>query len=189
MFLLRRPTDAAVRAFLQAQARLEFTYSECGATAAIPPLGYVVDHTRMQLGSGDETFRRAQACLRRWRQFDLGWLRAFPDDTPIHKDAVVAVVARTLGVWSINAARIVYVIDEPRRFGFAYGTLPGHVERGEERFLVERADDDGVWYDILAFSQPRHLLTKLGYPLVRRLQKQFGRDSVAAMLRAVGPAR
>lgn len=177
MFLLRRPTDAAVRAFLQAQARLDFTYSECGATAAIPPLGYAVDRTRVQLGSGDETFRRAQVGLRRWRQFDLGWLRAFPEDTPIRKDEIVAVVARTLGVWSINAARIVYVIDEPRRFGFAYGTLPGHVERG---------DDGSVWYDILAFSQPRHLLTKLGYPLVRRLQKQFGRDSAAAMLRVVG---
>lgn len=189
MFLLCRPTDAAIGAFLQAQARLDFTYSECGATATTPPAGYVVDHTRVQLGSGDETFRSAQAGLRHWRHFDLGWLRAIPEDTPIRKNAVVAVVACTLGVWSINAARIVYVIDEPRRFGFAYGTLPGHVERGEERFLVERADDDSVWYDILAFSQPRHLLTKLGYPLVRRLQKQFGRDSAAAMLRAVGPAR
>ena len=189
MFLLRRPTDAAVRAFLQAQARLDFTYSECGATATTPPDGYVVDHTRVQLGSGDETFRRAQAGLRAWRQFDLGWLRAFPKDTSIRKDEIVAVVARTLGVWSINAARIVYVIDEPRRFGFAYGTLPGHVERGEERFLIEHADDDSVWYDILAFSQPRHLLTKLGYPLVRRLQKQFGRDSAAAMSRTVGSAR
>lgn len=189
MFLLCRPTDAVVRAFLQSQARLDFTYAERGATATTPPAGYVVDHTRVQLGSGDEIFRRAQAGLRRWRQFDLGWLRAFPEDTPIRDGEVVAVVARTLGTWSINAARIVYVIDEPRRFGFAYGTLPGHVERGEERFLVEHATDDSVWYDILAFSQPRHLLTKLGYPLVRRLQKQFGRDSAAAMLRAVGPAR
>jgi len=189
VFSIRRPTDAAVRVFLQAQSRLDFTYAECGATATTPPAGYVVDRTRVQLGSGDEIFRRAQAGLRRWRQFDLGWLRAFPEDTPIRKDEIVAVVARTLGAWSINAARIVYAIDEPRRFGFAYGTLPGHVERGEERFLVEHAADDSVWYDILAFSQPRHLLTKLGYPLVRRLQKQFGRDSAAAMLRAVGTAR
>ena len=38
------------------------------------------------------------------------------------------------------------------RFGFAYGTLPGHGGSGEERFLIERDRDDGVWYDILAFS-------------------------------------
>ena len=100
----------------------------------------------------------------------------------------MAVVAKILGIWSLNAARLVFVVDEPRRFGFAYGTQPGHVERGEERFLVEIADDDSVWYDILAFSQPKHVLTKIGYPLVRRLQKRFGRESAAAMRRAVSEA-
>ena len=98
---------------------------------------------------------------------------------------VVGIAARVWGVWSLNAARIVYVIDESQRFGFAYGTLPGHVEMGEERFLIERTEDDSVWYDILAFSRPRHLLTKLGYPMIRRLQKRFGRESAAAMQRIV----
>lgn len=74
----------------------------------------------------------------------------------------------------------------PRRFGFAYGTLPGHVESGEERFVVEwREDDDSVWYDILAFSRPRHLAARAGYPLARGLQARFRRDSAAAMVRAV----
>jgi uncharacterized protein (UPF0548 family) len=63
--------------------------------------------------------------------------------------------------------------------------LPGHVERGEERFLVEQTDDNSVWYDIVAFSRPRHLLTKIGYLLVRRLQRRFGRQSAVAMVRAV----
>lgn len=185
MFLLRHPTDAVIHAFLQAQARLDFTYLESGATATTPPANYVVDHTRVRLGTGDRIFRRAKIGLEGWKQFDLGWLHAFPATTPIRAGEVVAVVARTFGVWSFNAARIVYVVDEARKFGFAYGTLPGHVERGEERFLVEIAEDDSVWYDILAFSQPKHLLTKLGYPFVRRLQKRFGRESAAAMARAV----
>ena len=42
-------------------------------------------------------------------------------------------------------ARVVYVIDEPLRKGFAYGTLPGHPETGEEAFIVEYRDDDSVW--------------------------------------------
>ena len=71
------------------------------------------------------------------------------------------------------------------KFGFAYGTLPGHVECGEERFTVEwHRDDDSVWYDILAFSKPGHILTRLGYPLARRLQKRFAVDSMQAMVRA-----
>ncbi len=74
-----------------------------------------------------------------------------------------------------------------QRYGFAYGTLPDHAETGEERFLVEwdRASGE-VWYDILAFSRPHLLLTRLGYPYVRRVQKRFGRESAAAMLKAVG---
>jgi uncharacterized protein (UPF0548 family) len=84
----------------------------------------------------------------------------------------------------------VYTIDETGpvcRFGFAYGTLPDHAESGEERFLVEwdRATD-AVHYDILAFSRPRHPLARIGYPLTRRTQKRFARDSAAAMRRAVG---
>lgn len=185
MFYLRRPTAAAIQAFLRQQARHDFTYQAIGATATTPPSGFVVDHTRVRLGMGEEVFLRAKLGLQGWKQFDLGWVTAFPDDTPLCPDKVLAVVARTLGVWSMNAARIVYVVDEPRRFGFAYGTLPGHVERGEERFLIERSEDGTVWYDILAFSQPRHLLTKLGYPFVRRLQKRFGRESAAAMVRCV----
>jgi len=53
---------------------------------------------------------------------------------------------------------------------------------GEERFQVEWSrNDDTVWYDILAFSRPNHFLTRLGYPMVRRIKKQFARDSVVAM--------
>ena len=103
----------------------------------------------------------------------------------------MAVLASRCGVWWLNACRIVYVIDEAapfRRFGFAYGTLPDHAERGEERFTVEWRDDDSVWYDLLAFSQPRHWLARLGYPLTRHYQKCFGLDSLAAMSKAVRTA-
>jgi uncharacterized protein (UPF0548 family) len=185
VFLICKPTDPVIQAFLEAQARLDFTYAETGATVASPPRSYVVDRTRICLGAGEQVFRRAKSALEGWKQFDLGWLKAFPGNTPICSGEVVAVVARTFRLWSLNAARIVYVVDEARRFGFAYGTLPGHVEQGEERFLVERTEDDAVWYDIVAMSRPRHLFTKIGYPLVRRLQKRFGRESAAAMVRAV----
>jgi len=188
VFLLRQPTAPVIKKFLRSQARLDFTYSEVGATATNPPEQFVVGHTRIRLGSGEELFRSAKRAVQGWRQFDLGWLHAYPADTPIRSGEVVAVIARTCGVWSLNAACIVYVLDEPQRFGFAYGTLPGHVERGEERFFVERLEDDSVWYDIKAFSQPRHILTRIGYPLVRRLQKRFGRESATAMQRAANEA-
>jgi uncharacterized protein (UPF0548 family) len=187
---LRRPSADTVREFLAAQAKLGFTYTAVGATASLPPTGYVVDHTRIKLGEGEEVFAKAKAALGRWDQFRLGWVEAWPPETPIRTGEVVAVVARRVGFWWLNACRIVYVVDELGpvcRYGFAYGTLPDHAGSGEERFLVEwdRASGE-VWYDLLAFSRPQWFLSRLGYRYMRRLQKRFGRESAAAMVRAVG---
>ena len=190
MVSLRRPSTETIRGFLTVQSKLGFTYTAVGATASLPPADYVVDHTRIKLGQGEEVFMKAKAALGRWQQFRLGWVEVWSPETPIQTGEVVAVIARNLGLWWLNACRIVYVVDEEepiQRYGFAYGTLPDHAETGEERFLVERDRASGeVWYDILAFSRPHLLLTRLGYPFVRRVQKRFGRESAAAMLKAVG---
>lgn len=184
-----KPSAEASHQFLERQSKLTFTYSAIGATANTPPAGYVVDHTRIKLGDGKEIFEAAKAAIQRWEHFRLGWVEASPTETLIQKGEVVAVMGHVLGLWWLNACRIVYVVDDVvpiTRFGFAYGTLPGHAESGEERFLIEwDRSDDSVWYDILAFSRPNYFVTKLGYPLVRRFQKRFARDSAAAMVRAV----
>ena len=186
----RKPFAETIRQFRQAQATLDFTYSAVGATAKVPPDGYVIDRTRIKLGSGEDIFEAAKSALRRWEHFHLGWVEASPTETPIKAGEIVAVMGRVFGLWWLNACRIVYVVDEVGptvRFGFAYGTLPGHAESGEERFLIEwDRSDGGVWYDILAFSRPNYFVTKLAYPLVRCFQKRFARDSAAAMVKAVG---
>jgi uncharacterized protein (UPF0548 family) len=189
MLSLRKPSAESTRRFLTAQAKLDFSYSAVGATASQLPPGFVVDRTRIKLGEGEPVFQAARAALQRWRQFDLGWMEAWSPETPIRTGEVVAIVARAMGLWWINACKIVYVVDESgpiSRFGLANGTLPDHAGSGEERFLIEwdRADNS-VWYDILAFSRPNQLLSRLGYPMVRRTQKRFGRESAAAMLKAV----
>jgi len=185
MFMVREPNDEDVARFIESQRDLPFTYTEVGATNAKSPAGYIVDHNRIQLGSGEDTYARAVAALKQWRQFDLGWVVIVPSGVPIEVGATVAVKARAFGTWSLNAARVVYTINEARRFGFAYGTLPDHVERGEERFLVEWLADDSVWYDIHAFSRPQHPLVKLSTPLARMLQKRFARDSLNRMRSAL----
>lgn len=188
MLSLWKPEFIAIRQFLKQQAEFDFTYTGVGATATQPPKGYVVDHTRAKLGEGEAVFATAKSFLQRWQQFRLGWLEAWPSDTAIQQGEVVAVVARSVGLWWLNACRIVYVIDDNQplqRFGFAYGTLPDHVGSGEERFLIEMDEAGDVWYDILAFSRPRHILTRLGYPFVRVVQRRFGRESAAAMLEFV----
>jgi uncharacterized protein (UPF0548 family) len=205
MFFLRKPAPGRVDRFISTQRELSFTYAEVGATRGPLPQGYIIDHNQVRLGEGRDIFERAVAALRRWRQFDLGWVSAVPITTPIEVGATVAIRAQTLGVWSLSASRIVYLIDDEaindeagaavdrsataagtmKRWGFAYGTLPDHVESGEERFMIKWLTDDSVWYELLAFSRPNQLLVRLGYPYARSLQKRFARDSKQSMLRAV----
>jgi uncharacterized protein (UPF0548 family) len=188
MFLLRKPTEEVVREFISAQHALPFSYPEVGATQTGAVAGFTVDHNRIKLGHGEDTYQRALNALRSWKHFDLGWVTIVPRNTPVEIGRTVAVQAKTFGFWSLNACRIVYVIDERQnqneRFGFAYGTLPDHVECGEERFTIEWQTDDSVWYDIFAFSRPQHPLVRLGFPLGRMLQKRFVKDSLAAMVMA-----
>jgi uncharacterized protein (UPF0548 family) len=109
----------------------------------------------------------------------------------VREDEAVCVLARHLGFYSLNPARIVRVLDEPgrypgyRRYGYVYGTLPAHSERGEERFSVELLPDGSVWYDLYSFARGGDALVRLGYPVRRALQRRFARDSGRAMLRAV----
>ena len=185
MFLLRKPSELQIRAFIAAQQRSSYSYSPVGVTRDAAAPGYTIDHNRMQLGSGARCFDAAVEAIREWKMFDLGWLHLFSNATPIAAGATVAVVVNHLGFWSMNACRIVYVIEDAGKFGFAYGTLAEHAERGEERFVVERNNEnDSVWYDILAFSKPGPM-ARLGYPFSRRLQKRFAHDSKQAMKRAV----
>lgn len=193
---LRKPADDLVRAFLAAEEGEPLAYEGPGATRAggAPPRGYDADRNRVRLGEGEAAFGRAVEALRRWTQFRLGWVEVRPEGAPVREGTTVAVLIRAAGLWWLNASRVVYVEDEPdgpvRRFAFAYGTLASHVERGEERFSVEwRAGGDGsVFYEILAFSRPRHPLARLGYPLARRLQRRFVRDSMRVMVEAAAQA-
>jgi len=189
MFLVKRPANEAVRSFLAGQQSQPFSYPEIGASRLVVPEGYSADHNRLKLGEGRETFAKAVEALKHWKMFEMDWIEIVPRDAPIMKGSCVAITVRHFGFWSLNISRIVYVIEEhgaPERFGFAYGTLPGHVEQGEERFSVEyHPADNSVWYDLSAFSRPRHILARLGYPISRHLQKRFARDSLKAMESAV----
>ncbi len=147
--------------------------------------GYNVDVHREKLGSGRHLFLRATSALKQWRQFSMDWVVLCWPYLRIVEGEVCAVLAMHMGFWSMNAARIVYTIEEDQRFGFAYGTLPGHTHKGEERFLIEQRPDSTVWYEVAAFSKPNHWMAKLGSPLARGLQRKFGPASAEALITAM----
>lgn len=191
MFLISEPNEKSIAQFIQEQRGEPVSYSETGfSRSGSAPNDYNVDHNRLQIGTGQENFGQAVKAVQNWKMFDLDWMKLYPNTTPIEIGETVAIIIKHFGFYSLNAARIVYVFEETNaaieKYGFAYGTLTEHGERGEERFSVEfHKKDESVWYDLFAFSQPKHLLAKLGYPFSRLLQKQFAEESKQAMKRAI----
>ena len=189
MIAVRRPTDDVIHAFVADQERSALSYGTPGLSAMPPPQGFSADAHRVAIGRGPHAFEVACDALRSWRPLKLGWVELYPPNPTMREGTVVALLARHFGLWSLNACRIVEIIaeqSEVRRFGFAYGTLEGHVERGEERFVVELDPaTDTVWYHIRAVSQPRALLARLAFPVARALQAKFRAGSGRAMGAAV----
>lgn len=199
MFFVSKPSEAAIRAILAERAEAPLSYEIAGCTRCEPASfsGWNLDRHRVLLGHGEEIFHRARKAIENWAMFPREIAEACYPDAPIRNGQVVGVLywAAPVRLWLLCPARIVYVIDGAKpavdvgcleRFGFAYGTLPGHPERGEERFLVEwNKADDTVWYDLLAISRPAHWLVRLGYPYARFEQARFRHLSAAAMQAAV----
>ncbi|MCY2960383.1 MAG: DUF1990 domain-containing protein [Planctomycetota bacterium] len=186
LFRIAKPGSGEIARFVASQAPLAFSYEPVGMTRAEDaPAGWTEDTYRTVLGPGREVFDRAKTLIRSWTMFAMPWIELHAPDAPIAVGSTVGILARSAGLWCMNAARIVYVIDEKDRFGFAYGTLPGHVESGEELFLVEHTPEDLVAYSIRALSRPRAPLARIAYPWVRREQRRFGAESLVAMRRAI----
>jgi uncharacterized protein (UPF0548 family) len=189
MFFLRRPPDDRILRILDEQSRQPFSYPEIGATRVRAPEGYPLNHHRARVGTGEAQFRRAVAAIRAWSMYDMPWTVIYPSSPPIRPGTTVGVLVWHFGFWSLNPCRILYRLEEGgavERFGFAFGTLPEHSERGEERFTVEwHRADDSVWYEIYTFAEGRHPLVRAAHPLLILMQRFFGRASIRAMTRAV----
>lgn len=142
---------------------------------------YNYDETMIFLGEGPEVFTAARKVIREWKMFPSSWTKVYPDHAPIRTGQRVAVLFKLMGLWWWNSSEIQYTIEEADRFGFAYGTLPGHVESGEELFLVEIDDSEKVWYKIKAFSRPAYWVVNLVYPYARSQQRRFVKESMAQM--------
>lgn len=149
----------------------DLTYAEVGATRGeTMPSGYPVLRRSARLGDGRARFEQAACALLGWDLQRRAGLRVRTSD-PRARLGTVALLRLGVGVVSLEApVRVVYAVDEPRRRGFAYGTLAGHPEQGEEAFLIELDDHDAVTLTIAAFSRPATLLARVSGPAGRAIQ-------------------
>lgn len=171
MFVLGRPSEAKLARTLQRVRGAPLTYAEHGSTATVLPPGYHHVRAVRVLGTGDSVYAAACDGLRTWQLHRGQGFLVAPVHPPLAVGTEVVSAIRLAGpVHVLAACRIVWTVDEPDRFGFAYGTLPVHPARGEESFVVERSPSGEVRAEIVAFSRPRHPLVRLGGPVARRQQ-------------------
>jgi uncharacterized protein (UPF0548 family) len=157
------------------------TYAEVGASVGPLPPGYHhVVHSRT-IGRGRVDFERAARSLMHWG-LQRGAGLAVTSSSDRIEPGTVAVVRLGPGPLAVRApVRVVLVVDEPGRAGFAYGTLPGHPESGEELFVVDIAPDDSVTLSIRGFSRTRRWWAWPAGPVIRMVQRGITRRYVRAL--------
>ncbi|MEU2348140.1 DUF1990 domain-containing protein [Modestobacter sp. NPDC049651] len=178
MGLLRRRTLADL-------TDAPFSYADVGGTRAGElPAGY--DHVvrTAVVGHGREQFERAAAAVFRWAAQRGAGLRVRADGPASTPGTVVLMTAGLPRLGLDIPCRVVWVADEPDRRGFAYGTLPGHPETGEESFVVSLEPGGDVVYTVQAFANLATPLSRLGGPLSKQVQSFALSRYVAAIRRA-----
>ncbi|CAJ1581839.1 DUF1990 domain-containing protein [[Mycobacterium] wendilense] len=158
-------------------ARRRLSYPEIGATAGPLPDGYHHIRRERAIGLGEQAFRRAAAQLMAWEIQRRAGIRI---DTSTPTAVPGSLVSIRLGPLRA-ACKVIYVTDEPHRQGFAYGTLDGHPESGEEYFGVRLDPDGTVYAEIVAFSRPARWWSKAGAWVATRVQKRITDRYLAAL--------
>ncbi|MGV9339021.1 DUF1990 domain-containing protein [Streptomyces sp. NPDC003688] len=152
-----------------------YTYEPVGATRddlAVCPPGFHHLYVRTRIGEGTALFHRAAQALLTWEMHrEMG---VAMDTTA---DRAAPGVDVTVGLAGLIKApcRVVWTADEPRRAGWAYGTLPGHPECGEEAFVVSRTGDGTVWLTVAAYSRPAKWYAHAAGPAARAFQHAYAR--------------
>jgi len=159
----------------------EFTYAEVGGTRN--PNGHPKDSVtiveRAELGD-ESVFERAAAFVLGFGMQRSAGFEVVSADATAREGADVTLRARFGPLRIVAPTRVVYVIDEPDRRGFAYGTLPGHPESGEEAFVVERRGGS-TFVEVRAFSRHGRWFTRLGAPFARHIQRRTTREYVESV--------
>ncbi|MEU6285266.1 MULTISPECIES: DUF1990 domain-containing protein [unclassified Streptomyces] len=152
-----------------------FSYEPVGATRddlTVCPPGFHPMLVRTRIGEGQEVFDRAAEAVLTW---EMHRAMGVGIDASAERAASGVNVTVTLAGLIKAPCRIIWTIEHPRRSGWAYGTLEGHPEAGEEAFIVDRTGDGTVWLTVAAFSRGAKWYARAGGPATRGLQHAYAR--------------
>ncbi|GAA2724134.1 DUF1990 family protein [Cellulomonas aerilata] len=182
---VRRAERGIARSRRLADLPLTYTWVGASMSDAVPGPARVTRARR--IGQGEPAFRAASELLLTWGMHRDAGLAVRASDERVRLGSVVVLDLGRRPFRLRAPCRVVAVIDEPRRQGFAYGTLPGHPESGEELFLVTLTDD-GLQVLVQASSRPATWWARAGAPVTRAVQALLLDRYVRALARAARAA-
>lgn len=161
---------------------LDLTYAEVGATAGKLPAGYHHVDVERVVGHGREQFERAGDDLLAGLVQRRAGVAIELSDVPLRRGTRVQQRLRVGPLRFTAPCVVVWAARTSDTCGFAYGTLPGHPERGEERFEVRLDTSGDVIFRIVVFSAPGRWFTRLGGPIARGVQTRTIRRYLASLI-------
>jgi uncharacterized protein (UPF0548 family) len=181
-FWLRRPNEQQLKSVLSAQSKFPVTCATFDMSdQAHAPRGFKETGGSVLLGHGQSVLDGAVQNIKHWRVHEHAGLNVTPHGTEVNESDDVMLLKKLLIGYVTVSCRVLSITQSRDQWGFTYGTLPHHVERGEELFMVARASDGAVTFTVRAMSRPGHFLTKVGAPVARLIQRTATNNYLRAM--------
>lgn len=162
----------------------ELSYSAVGATQVAQPFwqarpaGFRSFEQSVQVGSGEDVWRAAAAAVECW---GVKTRSGFAVDADAGDDLRVRlgqdrILVASVGPFRLREpVRVVSIVAEDNRRGFAYGTREGHPVWGEEAFVVHRSDDDDVWLTLRSLTRSATGRWRIAFPFALVAQRWYRR--------------
>jgi uncharacterized protein (UPF0548 family) len=191
MLSILKPGPHKIKEVLVHASMSRYTYNEVGSTACeeTVPNGYAENRYEKFLGMGNEVFTIGKRAVSKCEMYNLKLTELYllDENAEPEQGAVMAVVTRHFGLWSINPVKVVYKGELQQKgdtiFSLAVGTLAGHEEKGEERFTIRLTKENKVFYQLFSFTKPAGILLMLAYPMERIVLHSFASNSADAIAR------
>jgi uncharacterized protein (UPF0548 family) len=171
-FVLGRMNERALSLYFDEATLSEFSYPEVGQSMASTfPRSYNNFQKTRRIGSA-ENFTEFVKEARGWSAQKKSGLKTYPTDSTVGSGSTTLLLLNLGPIQMIAPCRVIHVIEANNLFGFSYGTLPGHPERGEQSIIIERKSE-GSFMSIRAFSKPGSLATRISGPIAKKIQSAY----------------
>ena len=142
------------------------------------PEGYRRYERTVRVGHGEDVWEAASTAVLRWGVKTRSGFRveAEPGDSLHVSQGQDRTLIASLGPFKLREpVRVVAVVDQPSRCGFAYGTRDGHPVSGEEAFIVHRSPEGAVWLTLRSLTRPASGLGRPAFPVALVAQRWYRR--------------